>query len=343
MPANSAPPRRSRSRSPPASTRARARCRRAARRRARRRRDRARLASRRLDRTATVTRPSGRAHRVRRHSGLGPPRRERGRAGRTAAARHRRSICRVAVGRSARQRRLGGYDRLRRAARAQSCGSSTRQSFRLLERLGEADPRSGRWTTSGSSSRSVTHREAGPAGRRRRPVVCTLGRADARRREGREPRSRTWARISATRTTAKRACAARSTGSPRPAWSSRARPLYRTEPWGVTDQPPFVNAAALVDTALAAARAARGAQSASKRGGTRRDLPLGTARPRPRHPRPTTTRRVARAGSDDSARAAARARVRARPAGGDRSAVRRGARRAAARGARGRCRTGAPR
>jgi 2-amino-4-hydroxy-6-hydroxymethyldihydropteridine diphosphokinase len=27
--------------------------------------------------------------------------------------------------------------------------------------------------------------------------------------------------------------------------------LYRTEPWGVTDQPPFVNAAALVDTPLA--------------------------------------------------------------------------------------------
>lgn len=27
--------------------------------------------------------------------------------------------------------------------------------------------------------------------------------------------------------------------------------LYRTEPWGVADQPPFVNAAALVDTALA--------------------------------------------------------------------------------------------
>ncbi len=26
--------------------------------------------------------------------------------------------------------------------------------------------------------------------------------------------------------------------------------LYRTTPWGVTDQPPFVNAAALVDTAL---------------------------------------------------------------------------------------------
>ena len=26
--------------------------------------------------------------------------------------------------------------------------------------------------------------------------------------------------------------------------------LYRTAPWGVTDQPPFVNAAALVDTAL---------------------------------------------------------------------------------------------
>jgi 2-amino-4-hydroxy-6-hydroxymethyldihydropteridine diphosphokinase len=26
--------------------------------------------------------------------------------------------------------------------------------------------------------------------------------------------------------------------------------LYRTVPWGVTDQPPFVNAAALVDTAL---------------------------------------------------------------------------------------------
>ena len=28
-------------------------------------------------------------------------------------------------------------------------------------------------------------------------------------------------------------------------------PLYRTAPWGVTDQPPFVNAAALVDTVLA--------------------------------------------------------------------------------------------
>ena len=28
-------------------------------------------------------------------------------------------------------------------------------------------------------------------------------------------------------------------------------PLYRTDPWGVVDQPPFVNAAALVDTALA--------------------------------------------------------------------------------------------
>ena len=28
-------------------------------------------------------------------------------------------------------------------------------------------------------------------------------------------------------------------------------PLYRTAPWGVTAQPPFVNAAALVDTALA--------------------------------------------------------------------------------------------
>jgi 2-amino-4-hydroxy-6-hydroxymethyldihydropteridine diphosphokinase len=27
-------------------------------------------------------------------------------------------------------------------------------------------------------------------------------------------------------------------------------PLYRTEPWGVTDQPPFVNAAALLETAL---------------------------------------------------------------------------------------------
>ena len=27
--------------------------------------------------------------------------------------------------------------------------------------------------------------------------------------------------------------------------------LYRTEPWGVIDQPPFVNAAALVETALA--------------------------------------------------------------------------------------------
>ena len=27
--------------------------------------------------------------------------------------------------------------------------------------------------------------------------------------------------------------------------------LYRTEPWGVTDQPPFVNAAALVNTTLA--------------------------------------------------------------------------------------------
>jgi len=28
-------------------------------------------------------------------------------------------------------------------------------------------------------------------------------------------------------------------------------PLYRTEPWGVTDQPAFVNAAASLDTALA--------------------------------------------------------------------------------------------
>lgn len=28
-------------------------------------------------------------------------------------------------------------------------------------------------------------------------------------------------------------------------------PLYRTAPWGVADQPPFVNAAALVETALA--------------------------------------------------------------------------------------------
>jgi 2-amino-4-hydroxy-6-hydroxymethyldihydropteridine diphosphokinase len=28
-------------------------------------------------------------------------------------------------------------------------------------------------------------------------------------------------------------------------------PLYRTEPWGVRDQPAFVNAAALLDTALA--------------------------------------------------------------------------------------------
>ncbi|HEX3468778.1 MAG TPA: 2-amino-4-hydroxy-6-hydroxymethyldihydropteridine diphosphokinase [Candidatus Elarobacter sp.] len=28
-------------------------------------------------------------------------------------------------------------------------------------------------------------------------------------------------------------------------------PLYRTDPWGVTDQPPFVNAAALVETQLA--------------------------------------------------------------------------------------------
>ncbi|HEX3464184.1 MAG TPA: 2-amino-4-hydroxy-6-hydroxymethyldihydropteridine diphosphokinase, partial [Candidatus Elarobacter sp.] len=27
-------------------------------------------------------------------------------------------------------------------------------------------------------------------------------------------------------------------------------PLYRTEPWGVTDQPPFVNAAASLDTTL---------------------------------------------------------------------------------------------
>ena len=150
-------------------------------------------------------------------------------------------------------------------------------------------------------------RRGGPRRRRVNTPVHGL------RRPGRQPRRRRRPRCARR---CRRSTACRDTRL------LRASRLYRTPAWGMTEQPDFVNAAALLET-RAAARATcstRCSASSAPSAATarRRQRPLGPAHARPR-PAAVRRRRDRRARPARAASAPARARLRAAAAGRDRA------------------------
>ncbi len=138
------------------------------------------------------------------------------------------------------QRRLGGHARLRRrCTRGVVATSSRRVRTRLLERLGDA-LLADIMSDAARHAAEITLAKPGLLAGATPAVTVRARVADGERASA-------SVRISATQrpTCARRSTRSRGFGSV----TARSR-LYRSPPWGATDQPDFVNAAVLLETAL---------------------------------------------------------------------------------------------